>query len=456
MRHRYEGFEIMRPVIAAFLLMGALVPVAPLAAQGAPDSSMVDQIVAVVGNAPILRSEVEMEILQRRQQGQSELPQTREGMQALVDDVLKDMIDTELLVQAAMLDTSIHVSDEEVAQAVDSRIRQIRRDVPLENQYQEELRKSGFATPDEFRRWLTEQQRRKFLQDRYIEHLRQMRKLQPIPPTDEELRAAYKDLLDRLTPQQRRRPALVSIRQIVLSPRPTAAAKARAKALADSIVGELRKGADFEVAAKRFSQDPGSRDQGGDLGWFRRGKMVPEFEREAFRLRPGVISDPVETGFGYHIIQVERATPAEVKARHILIMPDLTQADADSTRALADRILAAVQSGASIDSLQRLYQDPVEEKEVKDVPIDRLPAAYASPLASADSGAVVLIPLPTEPATRTKYAIVKVTERKPEGEATFDELKDQLRTSLAQDLAVRRLVGHLRAGTYIDIRPFPL
>ena len=87
------------------------------------------------------------------------------------------------------------------------------------------------------------------------------------------------------------------------------AEKQRAYALADSIAQALRHGADFAVAARRFSQDPGSREQGGDLGWFRRGPLVPEFERVAFALKPGVISDPVETPFGYHIIQVKRTQP---------------------------------------------------------------------------------------------------------------------------------------------------
>jgi len=63
--------------------------------------------------------------------------------------------------------------------------------------------------------------------------------------------------------------------------------------------------------ARRFSQDPGSKDQGGELNWFRRGVMVPEFERVAFALRPGIISDPVETAFGYHIIQLDDVRPAK-------------------------------------------------------------------------------------------------------------------------------------------------
>ncbi len=115
----------------------------------------------------------------------------------------------------------------------------------------------------------------------------------------------------RLLPADRRHSA---------SRRPQRRRSRRAKA--DSILLELRRGADFAAAAKRFSQDPGSKDQGGALNWFRRGVMVPEFERVAFGLKPGVVSDPVESPFGYHLIQVERVQPAEVQARHILIVPD--------------------------------------------------------------------------------------------------------------------------------------
>ena len=109
---------------------------------------------------------------------------------------------------------------------------------------------------------------------------------------------------------------------------------------------ELRRGADFATAARRFSQDPGSKEQGGSLNWFRRGVMVPEFERVAFALKPGVVSDPVESPFGYHIIQVERVQPAEVQARHILLVPDIDSVHVDSARATAESVRAALVAGA--------------------------------------------------------------------------------------------------------------
>src|SRR5919106_1531253 len=186
------------------------------------------------------------------------------------------------------------------------------------------------------------------------------------------------------------RPATLSFRQIVVTPAPSDAAKAKTRAQADSIVLELRRGADFATAARRFSQDPGSKEQGGSLNWFRRGVMVPEFERVAFSLKPGVVSDPVESPFGFHIIQVERTQPAELQARHILLIPEIDSAKVDSARALASRLHQLVSRGAPFDSLQRIYHDPAGgEREAENVPEDKLPEAYAKAIAGADSGAVV-------------------------------------------------------------------
>jgi peptidyl-prolyl cis-trans isomerase C len=92
-----------------------------------------------------------------------------------------------------------------------------------------------------------------------------------------------------------------------------AATKAQAKAKAEGILTDLKGGKDFAATAKENSQDPGSAVQGGDLGYFEKGQMVPQFEQVAFSLKPGQMSDLVETQFGYHIIKV-----ADKKEAHVV------------------------------------------------------------------------------------------------------------------------------------------
>ncbi len=409
-------------------------------------SFTVDRVLAIVGNRPVLASQVEEEIFSRESQG-AKLPTDREGLEAVRQQIVGSIIDEELLVQQAQRDTAITVTDEEIASGVEEQVRKVRGNFTSEVDYRAELQKAGFQTPEEYRRWLTDQQRRAAFQNRLIEKLRGDGKLKAVSPTEKEM----KQFFDQQQASLGTRPATLSFRQIVVSPQPSPEAKARTRAQADSIVLELRRGADFATAARRFSQDPGSKEQGGSLNWFRRGVMVPEFERVAFALKPGVVSDPVESPFGFHIIQVERAQPAEVQARHILLMPQIDSAHVDSARTKAETVQKALTSGAAFDSLQRLYHDPSAEREAAAVPIDKLPENYAKVIGAADSGAV--LPVFTLPASgREQFVVLQVTGRRPEGDVKYEDVRDRIRDQLGQQLAIRRYLDRLRKATYVEIR----
>ena len=408
----------------------------------------IDRVIAVVGDAPILTSQVEEEIFTQRAQA-GKLPTAPAEFRALCRQVVSDLVDAELMVQVAQRDTAIKITDQEIADGVDQQFRNVRQRFTSEVDFKAELARSGFQTPEEFRRWLSDNQRKAALRNRLVSKLKDEGKIKAVQPTDKEMRDYFAIYGEQLP----HRPATLSFRNIVITPRAQGTAMARARQQADSIVAELRKGADFATAARRFSQDPGSKEQGGDLGWFRRGQMVAEFEATAFRLKPGVVSDPVETPFGFHIIQVQRIQPAEIQARHILITPEIGATEADSAQALASNVAEALRAGASFDSLSQLYHDAGEERQAEDVPITQLPEEYAAGVGAADSGVVVApFPIRKELGLRRKYVVLQVMRRRGEGAILYDDVKDQIRRKLSDDLAVRNYLDKLRRSTYVDMR----
>jgi peptidyl-prolyl cis-trans isomerase SurA len=410
-------------------------------------SFVVDKVLAIVGNRPILGSQVDEEIFSRQSQG-AKPPSTPEATAELRKQVIQSIIDEELMVQEAERDTTIKVTDQEIADGVEQQIKKIRSNFASELEYASELRKAGFQTPDEYRRWLFDQQRRAALQNRLIDERRGSGKLKSVVPTEREMRRYF----DQQKATLEKRPATISFRQIVVAPQPSVDEKQRAYQLADSIAQGIRHGGDFAVAAKRFSMDSGSRELGGSLNWFRRGTMVPEFERVAFGLKPGVVSDPVETPFGYHIIQVERSQPGEVQARHILIMPEITEQEGDSARKLAESIYQALKAGAPFDSLQARYHDRPEEREARDVAVTKLPPAYAQAIGTNGEGAVIQPFALGGAGSRVKYAVVVITARRPEGDVRYEDVRDKVRQQLGDQLGVRRYLDQLRKKAYVEIR----
>jgi len=406
-----------------------------------------DRIVAVVGTRPILTSQVDEELVRFQAQG-GQLPPDSAGREKVRRQVLDRMVEEELIVQQALRDTTVKVTEQEVLAAVEQTYQNARKQFTSELDFQNQLRAVGLGSVEEWRRQLAEDQRRRILQDRLFEILRQKGKLKPIPPTEAQMREFW----ESSRAQQPKRPATVSFRQIVIKPKPDSAARARAYQLAESLLVELRHGADFAAVAKRFSADSASREQGGELGWFRRGVMFKEFEDVAFRLRPGEISNIVETPFGFHIIKVERTQPAEILARHVLIMADVSPAQIEVARRLADSVHAALAHGASFDSLARRAADPEEPKLAEDAPLTELPPEYQQVVKSDTT--VGLKPVITVGAgsSRPKFVVMEVTQRHGEGELAFEDVKLRIKDILSNDLAIRHYVDQLRRQTYIDIR----
>ncbi len=413
---------------------------------GAQELTEVDHIVAVVGRVAIPASRVDEELNLRRSRG-TVLPTDSAGLARVREDIVQQLVNDELLVQEAQADTSIHITDEQVQAAVDAAIRKVRTQFRSDVDFQRELQTSGFGSMEEYRRWMADQQRRDLLQQTLIQKLRQKGALRPLPPSDAEVRAYYQQVKDQQT-----RPAVVSFRQIVIRPQPDSAAVAAAFHLADSLSLALQAGADFATLAKRFSDDPGSRDGGGDLGYFRRGQMTPEFEYVAFTLRPGKISPPVRSPFGFHVIQVQRSDPAEVQARHILIAPKITDANIAAAQALADSVAALARRGASFDSLARGHHDPSEAAFAEGAVLDSIPPVYRDAFASAKVGDIVGPITLEQTSGGPRFAVVRLEELRPAGSYTFEELKDRIRSTLSEQSALRRYLDQVRKRTYVDIR----
>jgi peptidyl-prolyl cis-trans isomerase SurA len=410
-----------------------------------------DRIVAIVGTRPILASQIEEEMVQQQAQGQT-LPTDSAGLATLRRQILDRLVELEILVQQAERDTSIKVTDQEVLDQVEQTYQNVRKQFTSENDFRDQIRQARFGSVEEWRRWLADEQRRQLYAQRLIEAQRQKGKLRPIPPTDAQMREFWEQNKD----QQPKRPATVSFHQIVIKPVPDSAARQRSLQLAESLVVELRHpGADFAAAAKRFSGDSASAAQGGELGWFRRGVMVKEFEDVAFRVRPGEIAGPVETPFGFHIINVERTQPAEILARHILITPAISAAQVAIARRRADSLHDALARGglsASFDSLAKIYADPQEAKLAEDAPLTELPPEYQKIVTSDTTFGLKPVIVEGADTPRAKFVVLEVTARHDAGEMSYEDVKLKIRQSLGDQLAIRHFIDQLRRQIYIDIR----
>lgn len=429
-------------IIAATL---AVLPTAAASQVPLSDSTVVDRVLAVVGDSVVLLSQVQEEIQRLSIQGQ-EIPSDPLQQEAFVRNILDTWINRLLIIRAAAQDTLVQVDEDRIEEIVRGEIENRATQLGGQRQLQEALAQEGM-TLAQFRDMLRDQVRQQQIQETYVQ-LR-LRDAPPVEVSEDEMLEYFQAARQGL----QQRPRTLTFHQAVVAPAPSDSTVSAARAKADSLLGLIRAGESFEELAREHSDDPGSAANGGDLDWFRRGTMVREFEDVAFNLTDGQVSDVVETEFGYHIIKVERSRAGERKGRHILISPEVTPAQVEEAKATAREVARQARAGGDMDSLYAEYSDPEapDSLTVTQDQLNQLPPGYD--LLSAVPEGDVVGPLEYQNGRgETRIAIIKMTQVREAGAYTFEDVKGQVAQQLQRQKQVARIIEDIREKTHIEIR----
>lgn len=213
--------------------------------------------------------------------------------------------------------------------------------------------------------------------------------------------------------------------------------KDSAKAEITKLLARAKKGEDFAELARLNSKDPGSAQQGGDLNFFGKGRMVPEFENAAFGAAVGETVGPIETQFGFHIIKVTDKQSTELKYSQIVIKPILSSATKQQTMAKAQKAADDISNGRPIDSVGNALKVPVQESPLftSDSPVlsSRELTSWAF---DSDKGDVIR--------KDVKYygtVVAQVSDAREVGIKPLEDMKDKIKSILVQRKKLDMLKG---------------
>ncbi|MBK6500593.1 MAG: peptidylprolyl isomerase [Saprospiraceae bacterium] len=307
-------------------------------------TQLVDKVIAKVGSEYILLSEIEEEFAYAK----SKDPGVSDDIKCVI---LDNMIAQKLVIYHAKID-SVEITDAEVETQLDYRFESVLRQMNGDEAFFEEYYGASVA---EMKERYRDDQKHKILAEKMQHKL-----ISEIEITPKEVEKFFKNVPSDSLPYFK---SEMEISEIVSLPLVNDVERQKAldkiKILREKVVNGTETFADI---ATKNSQDPGSAARGGDLGFAKRGVYVPEFEATVFSLAKDEISDIIETEFGYHFIQLIERRGNSVRARHVLIKPEITQADLDKTKVLLDSVRQLI----TIDSLS--FENAVKKYSVKSVP----------------------------------------------------------------------------------------
>jgi peptidyl-prolyl cis-trans isomerase SurA len=295
----------------------------------------VDKIIAKIDNYYILRSEVETLVVRSKEQGQP------------IDkcQALESLAVQKLLVAKAEID-SVMVDVVMVETQLDARMAEMIRVYGNEQNIVDQFHKSVETLKGEVRKQVSEQMTAQKMQDEITDGL-------TITPYEVRkfISAIPKDSLPTI-------PTEVEVSHLVRLAKLTVSQKSELVAKLEDLKSKIESGAKFEDIAKEYSEDQGSRTYGGDLGWAKRGQMVPQFEATAMSLKPNELSHVVESDFGFHLIQLLEIRGQEYHARHILLRPEYSRLDMTDATKFLDSLSNFIKSDSiSFEKAVGLYSE---------------------------------------------------------------------------------------------------
>ena len=310
----------------------------------------IDGIAAIVGENIILKSDVSQVVGMTALQRGLDVSKDRAILEKLQEDVLGSLIDQKVILEMAKLD-SIEVAEKDVERALEQQIETFIMRAGTEKMAETMLGQSL----NDFRReyWYD-------MRDRLITEQYQQQLIMSVNINRENVVnffTSYKDSLPRF-------PVTMKIRHLLIRIKPSEKSRSDAEKKINTVRERILSGESFSALAEIYSADPGSKNNGGSLGYIRRNQMVKDFETIAFTQEINMLSEPVETSFGFHILETTEKSGEKIKVRHILISPAITEEDETNTYNYAMMLRDSSKSLASFKKLVTKYSDDEPTKKI--------------------------------------------------------------------------------------------
>jgi peptidyl-prolyl cis-trans isomerase SurA len=400
----------------------------------------IDRIVAVIGNEVILLSELrEGVVLAARQLDIAAEDTSR--VEELKSEILKGMVEEKVILQRAKVE-GIEISDEMLNQEVEKDLEKVVSRFPSKEEFEMALSSQGLDLYN-YREQLKKEKEKQLIQQKFMQSSR----MPYVRISEEEARKFFEDNYQGGT----MKPESVELREIVLKIKHADTYLDAAWEKSVEAHQQIQKGESFESVAREISQDEGTKDLGGDLGFVREADILPEIFGAVRDLFPGEVSWPVETPMGIHIFKVVERKVGQIHLSHILFKAEGGGDPFEETMSLARDLVSRIESGEDFDSIAGSYSTDEEIRENRgargEEALESLPPSYRSVVEVMEEGEV------SEPfVVEENIVVVKLEKRTQPRPYRFEEVKDQLIENLGQEKSYQRFVEELEKKTYINIR----